>query len=429
MSGPIEQRPLRIALVNNRWFMVGGTTRYLFNVQRMLEQAGHTVVPFSNRYPQSLDTPHIDGFVDPPGDPNAAFFGKAELNLARKWSLFTRGVYSFEVKRKLEALIDRHAIDLVYSVNICNFLGPSVIDAARSRGIPYVMRLSDFHLLCPAYSFLRDGRPCEDCTGGLWHGVKNRCLQGSTAVSGARVMAMWIHRAMGIHHRVSRIVTPTRFLREKLIEGGYDGSKIEHIPTFVDVHAFDQREDVTSHEVILSGRIAPEKGPETVIDAMGRLHPDSTLRLVFLGTGSDDYLDQLRRRANDVAPGRVEFAGWVGPEEIVSRVGRAQALLMPARWYENMPNAITEAMALARPVFASNIGSLPEQVTDRVTGRLLPPDDPAAWANALCELEHDPSTARAWGKAGRERVEREFTPERHYERLMTVFSAVRNTRI
>lgn len=421
---PTPHRPLRIALVNNRWFMVGGTTRYLFNVQRMLEQAGHTVIPFSNRYPQSVANPYLDGFVDPPGDPNAAFFGKAELTLARKWSLFTRGVYSPEVRRKLEALIDRHSIDLVYSINICNFLGPSVIDAARSRGIPYVMRLSDFNLLCPAYSFLRDGRPCEDCTGGLWHGVKNRCLQGSTAVSGARVMAMWIHRAMGIHHRVSRIVTPTSFLRTKLIEGGYDGANIEHIPTFVDATEFSPRGGEETHEVVMSGRLAPEKGPETVIDAMGRLSSDSRLRLVFLGAGDEGYLEQLQRRADDVAPGRVHFAGWVGPEEIIERVGRSRALLMPARWYENMPNAITEAMALARPVLASNIGSLPEQVVDGVTGRLLPVDDPVAWAAALDDLERHPATAREWGRAGRARVEAEFTPERHYERLMDVFEEV-----
>ena len=148
---------MRIGLVNNRYFMIGGTTRYVFNVQALLEEHGHEVVPFSNRYPETVDTPHVEHFVDPPGDPAAARYKDARVGPRRAWSLFRRSLYSKEVRRALEGVIDRHRLDLVYSVNICNFLGPSVIDAARSRGIPYVMRLSDFNLLCPSYHFFRDG--------------------------------------------------------------------------------------------------------------------------------------------------------------------------------------------------------------------------------------------------------------------------------
>ena len=412
---------MRIALLNNRYFMVGGTTRYLFNVEALLREAGHTVVPFSNRYAQTVETPYSAHFVDPPGDPNAPFYRQARLSLRAKWSLFVRGAYSHSVKRAFGRVLDEHDIDLAFSVNICNFLGPSVIDAARERGIPYVARLSDFNLLCPSYNFLREGKACEECTTNLMAAVKHRCLQNSTAVSLARVTAMALHRTIGVYDRVSAMVTPTSFLRGKLVQGGFAAERIHHVPTFVDLARFRPRADAPNDEIVYAGRLAVEKGVDTVIEAMGRIPAERSPRLVLLGEGDAAYTEALRRRAEAVAPGRVEFAGFLDREALIERVGRALALVMPARWYENMPNAVTEAMALARPVLASDLGSLPEQVVDGETGLLLPVDDAVAWADAIGRLHADRALAARLGRAGRDRAENEYTPEKHYERLMAVF--------
>jgi len=226
---------------------------------------------------------------------------------------------------------------------------------------------------------------------------------------------------MGIHHRVTRMVTPTAFMREKLIEGGYDRSRIVHVPTFVDTDVFTPRRNEVGDSVVFSGRIAPEKGPDTVVEAMRRLPTNSRLRLVFLGDGQGPGHEALRERARALGPDRVEFAGFVDRERVIEELSRARALLMPARWYENMPNAVSEAMALGVPVLASAIGSLPEQVEDGVTGRLLPVDDIESWNSALAELEEDDDLVRRWGAAARARAERDWSPELHYERLMRVF--------
>ncbi len=415
------KRPLRIALVNNRWFMAGGTTRYLFNVKALLEEHGHTVVPFGNRYPQTDASIDTSSFVDPPGDPAAPFFHQARLGTRERWSLFLRGVYSREVRRTFTQLLRTQRIDVVLSVNICNFLGPSVIDAARNLDVPYVMRLSDFNLLCPAYNFLRDGRPCEDCTRGLFAAVRHRCLQDSVAVSAARVAAMWLHRSMGVYGRVSRIITPTAFLKERIETHAGLGVPVDHVPTFTDfVHEASGGGEFRP-EVVYSGRLAPEKGPDTLIEAFGLLPANSSLRLRLLGDGPPAYVEELKRRAGAVAGGRVEFEGFVDRGALLDALGGALCLALPARWYENMPNAVTEAMAMARPVLASDRGSLPEQVEDGCTGRLLPADDPEAWAQALLELEREPALAARWGDAGRKKVLREFSPQRHYLRLMKAF--------
>jgi len=417
---------VRIGLVNNRYFMIGGTTRYVFNVQALLEEHGHEVVPFSNRYPETVDTPHVEHFVDPPGDPAAARYKDARVGPRRAWSLFRRSLYSKEVRRALEGVIDRHRLDLVYSVNICNFLGPSVIDAARSRGIPYVMRLSDFNLLCPSYHFFRDGHVCEECTGSLVHGIRHRCLQDSTAVSLARVLSMWGHRATGIYHRVTRMVTPSAFLRSRLREGGFDDVPIDHIPTFVQAERLPFVDDYTGDEVVYLGQLAEHKGVDVAVDALADLPADSRLRLVLLGKGEPSYVEMLRRRLPEELGHRLELPGFVNQEEAAQRTARALAVVMPARWYENMPNAVTEAMAMGRPVLASGLGSLPEQVLDGETGFLLSPDRPRDWAEALLRLDRDRDLARRLGQAGRDRALEEFSPLRHHDSLMDTFERARD---
>lgn len=412
---------MRIGLVNNRYFMIGGTTRYLFNVQALLESRGHQVIPFSNRYPETVDTPYAAHFVDPPGDPTAARFGQSELGPRRAWSLFERGLYSRSVRRQFERVIDEQELDIVYSVNICNFIGPSVIDAARSRGIPFVMRLSDFNLLCPSYHFFRDGRVCEDCTEGLFHGVWHKCLQDSALVSAARVLTMWTQRASGVYHRVSRIVTPSAFLASKLQAGGFEDVPIDHIPSFVDASEFPFVDSYDGDEIVYLGQLVEHKGVDTVVEAMSFLPPDSSLRLVLLGQGEASFVQALSEKVPPELKARVEFAGFVSREEAARRTANALAVVMPARWYENMPNAITEAMVMGRPVLASDLGSLPEQVQRGQTGYLLRPDDPEGWAECFRELEQDRGLARRLGLASRQMALEEFSPDRHYDRLMGTF--------
>ena len=76
---------------------------------------------------------------------------------------------------------------------------------------------------------------------------------------------------------------------------------------------------------------------------------------------------------------------------------------------EGMPLVVLEAWAAGLPVVASAVGGLPEMIDDGCEGRLVPPDDPPALARALAGLMEDPALGARLGRAGRERVLRDFT--------------------
>jgi glycosyltransferase involved in cell wall biosynthesis len=75
-----------------------------------------------------------------------------------------------------------------------------------------------------------------------------------------------------------------------------------------------------------------------------------------------------------------------------------------------MSLVILEAMEEAVPVIASRVSGLPEVVSDRVTGWLVPPEDPAALAAAVTQAHRDEEEARRRGAAGKRRLDERFRP-------------------
>jgi glycosyltransferase involved in cell wall biosynthesis len=83
-------------------------------------------------------------------------------------------------------------------------------------------------------------------------------------------------------------------------------------------------------------------------------------------------------------------------------------LYVTATLADNLPYTVTEAMAAGKAVVASSVGGIPEQVVDRLNGRLVPPKDAGALASAILDLIGNPESLSTYGKAGRERAEKLF---------------------
>ena len=114
---------------------------------------------------------------------------------------------------------------------------------------------------------------------------------------------------------------------------------------------------------------------------------------------------------------RITFLGEV--RDVPAVLARARMFVLPSR-SEGIPLTALEAMACGVPVVATRVGGLPEVVQDGVTGLLVPPADPAALANAMVEIWHDPDRGDRMGRAGRRRAEERFDVRRmvaQYEAL------------
>jgi len=407
---------VRILICNNRYFVSGGPERYLFSIMRMIEENGHTVIPFAVDFARNEPTPYAKYFVPHPVDRNAVYFREMQLDRRQKLRLLLATLYSFEARRRVRDIIRAERIDLVYALQIDNYLSPGLIDGAHSLGVPIVSRQSDFHLMCPAYHFLRDGRPCEECRNGLYHAVKYRCLKGSVAVSAGRVLGMYLERGLGTVGKISALVTPSDFLRRKLIEFGHSPDKVCHIPTPIAVVPPSTSSEGGDY-LLYTGNLNPHKGVRYLVEAMHHL-PQVRLKIAGQASEGDAEIGAVIER---YGLRNVEMVGFKAAEDLAALYRGAVAVVAPALWYENMPHSVLEGMAYGKPIIASNIGSLPELVEDRVNGLLVEPADSRHLATAIADLLSSPQTMARMGAASRERALRNHSVSVHYARLHQLF--------
>lgn len=171
--------------------------------------------------------------------------------------------------------------------------------------------------------------------------------------------------------------------------------------------------------VATPARFEPQKGLHFLLEAAARV----TARVPaarFLIVGDGPLRSQLEEQAQRLGlTEKVVFAGWRNDVQRV--LSAADLMALPSLW-EAMPLTILEAMAVGCAVVATDVGGVKEVVEDQRSGRVVPPGDPAALADAMTELLIDRSTRSQLAQAGRERYERAFTlPHmvRQYEALLT----------
>lgn len=168
------------------------------------------------------------------------------------------------------------------------------------------------------------------------------------------------------------------------------------------------------------GRLEQQKGLDVLLRALVEL-PDA--RVVLIGDGPERpaltaLADQL-----GVAD-RVRFAGWV--DDPHAALCELDVVALPSR-FEAFPLTLVEAMLAARPVVASDVGSVAEAVVDGETGLLVPADDVPALSSALREMLADADRRAAMGRDARQIAARRFTPEAMARAYEALYAEIRRT--
>jgi phosphatidylinositol alpha-mannosyltransferase len=153
--------------------------------------------------------------------------------------------------------------------------------------------------------------------------------------------------------------------------------------------------------ILFVGRLEKRKGLSYLLDAFERIKeemPDS--RLIIVGPGT-----RLRRRYEKRVAKHglkdVVFVGFASYEELPRYYQSADIFCAPATGSESFGIVLLEAMALSKPVVASNIEGYAGVVSDGVDGMLVPPKDSQSLARALTTLLNDESLRQKMGEQGR----------------------------
>ncbi len=182
----------------------------------------------------------------------------------------------------------------------------------------------------------------------------------------------------------------------RAVPGGTDGQAIQGIRERLAIPP-------ATPLLATAGRLTAVKGQDTLIRAVAELRRrGEEVSLLILGEGElRRDLEALAARLG--AEASVFFLGW--RPDVAQVLAACDVFCLPSR-NEGMGRVLVEAMALGKPIVASDIGGIRDLVSSGENGLLVPPGDVAAWAAALVRLHRDPEERRRMGEAGRRRAPR-----------------------
>jgi glycosyltransferase involved in cell wall biosynthesis len=232
-----------------------------------------------------------------------------------------------------------------------------------------------------------------------------------------------------------RVVTPSGWLRDRLIRQELGRFETRTIPYGIDLNRFqpipDARQQLslpTDVPIVLHIAAFEHKG-----------HYSHRKGLVYVAEAFETCVLPrlpgaiLAIGGEDVVPNRpwVRPVGKIAPNDLPKWMSAAD-VFVAATVADNLPYTVLEAMGCGQPVVGSAIGGVPEMVVHEETGLLVPPRNPAALGDALVALLSDPDRRRAFGAAARARAKAIFGMSDFvaaYESLFEEMSAARRSRV
>lgn len=388
----------------------GGAEFYLHQLMAHQKKQGHEVHVFATRSEQETDSEDEKYFV------TRHAYDKTEgaLQDIKKAANF---LWNGEARKSFAGMLTDIKPDVIHLHNIYHHLSTSILAEVRQSGIPCVQTLHDYKLACPNYKMFTEGKACERCKGGHYcQALRHDCLNGFWFDALAVAEMNMTKFRQSYERTVKTFICPSEFMKNKMTEWGEPSGKMVYVPNPVEIPVQINHERGTGPYVYI-GRLSHEKGIETAIRAFARV-PSTELEII--GQGPEAL--HLQRLAQELAPERIKFLGFLGGTSLTDYRDKARAFIMPTVMYENSSLAILEAMAAGVPVIASDIGGIPEMVKDGVNGFLAKPGDIESWIEAINQMESFSSEQRLeMGDAGRELAKQNHYWEKHLKQLEGIY--------
>lgn len=398
---------MRILLVNKYFYRKGGAETYFFALAEGLRALGHDVAFFSMQHPNNEPSYWSKYFVS-----EKDYVG--DISAFKKVQEASTLIYSFEARRKFEALLEEFKPDVIHMNNVHRQLTLSILDAPylKKHHVPVVYTAHDYILICPAYTMVNGhGEVCDACLDKHFtHAMKNVCVKGSRAKSTLAVMEAEFLKLHHSYDKIDLIVAPSEFMKNKLEEGGFANkvialqnfltdSQMEMARKVSNTHKFEDAVDGKRPYFLFFGRLSKEKGILTLVGAFLKAaglaashgsadcngavccatesfksaHDETFLPsnwdLHIVGDGPErSEIERLVADAGSEAASRIQLLGYKSGEDLQREVGNARFSVLSSEWRENMPYSGLESLAAQTPIIGARIGGIPELVEEGRTG-------------------------------------------------------------
>lgn len=335
---------MKILLCNKFYYRRGGDCIVTINLEKLLKSHEHEVAIFSMDYPENENS-HWQGYWP--------------KNMSKLDALI-RPFGAKHVKGGFSKLLNDFKPDVVHLHNIHTQLSPIIAKIAHARGIKVVWTLHDTKLVCPCYTCMRDGYWCEDCMTDKTAVIKHRCMPGGAIGSTIGYLEAKKWNKKRLQEYTDIFLTPSQFMMDTVVRGGYDAKKFRVLCNFIDVEKVKNPSFKKKNYFIYLGRVNEVKGIRTLCKAAA----DFEYRLLVIGDG--ELLPELQSQYRGITT--IEFKGQMEWNDFRPIIEGAKFMVIPSEWSENNPLTVIESQSLGTPVLGARIGGIPELIEEGVNG-------------------------------------------------------------
>lgn len=348
---------MKVALVNKYWFLKGGTEHVLFLTRDALLSAGHEVVCFGMEHPDnSVSLSHPVSYID---------------IKSPKWYQLGRIIYNVQAKKMFIKFLETEKPDIIHFHNIYHQLSFSLLDAARTCGIPTVMTLHDYQLFSPNYMLFLDGRPYYRTLGGSFYRcIGDRCM-GTVRKSVVATIEGYVRLFWRKRFQPDHLIAPSMYMHSTALQCGYTSREVTFLPNpipSIEKSVVQARKKSTY--AVFVGRFVEEKGIKVLLDAWRQL-PDIPLVLV----GDGPCMPWVIAYVRDNNMTQVQLRGWCDSQTTQQILADATCSIFPSQWPENCPMAVLSSLQLCVLPIGSSIGGMAELLDPQFSFPYHQPDD------------------------------------------------------
>jgi len=386
---------MRILMIHNYYQKPGGESAVFDDERAILAAEKHEVILYTRDNNELLN-----------------------MGRAARYLTYAQMFFSLTNYLNVRRLVKRTHPEVALVQNVYPLISPSIYYALQRLGIPIVQLVHQHRFVCINAQLYVNGAICELCSkGNFIHSLPRRCFRNDLLMSAGFAFTLWFHTRVGTFAKlIDAFIVPDLFMKSKL-EG--IGIPCKRIYANTNPYYPPQEEPncKTGNYILFVGRLEPQKGLSTLVNAMKEVHSD--VKLVIMGEG---YLrgqieEQIR---NDKIERRIEIRSPVWGEEFAKVIKGAKFIVVPSEWYDNGVLVPYYAFGHGRPVIASRIHGLIEEVDHEVNGLLFETGKSFSLAQAINRLYEDHNLWMELSKNARHKAITQLNSRKHYERLMEI---------
>ena len=347
---------MKILQINNFHYNKGGSDAVYLNTGKLLKAKGHEVIYFSTQSDKN-ESFGVNSYFIEQNNFN-------ENSIINKVKSFPKFIHNNEAVTNLKKLIAIEKPDVAHLHIFYGHFSNSILKVLKAEGIPMVMSVHEYRMLCPVYIMLDNkNNICEKCAKGNYlNAIIKKCSKGSFVNSAVVALECNLRdRFYDYKEYIDHFIMVSKFIYNKHAEYYPNlrkkSSVLYNFKEFSEGNRYPLNKEV---DLIYFGRLSKEKGIITLLKSLATLK-NVTLKIV--GTGPEEFY--IKQFIKDKKLFNIKLLGYCKGDVLWQHITSARFTVVPSEWYENNPMTIIESLMLGVPVIGSRIGGIPEIITKK----------------------------------------------------------------